>query len=1119
MIEEVLRDPLASLSEGQAKTLKELIEKVQFVRKLLTERDALARAAFETARSAAIQRLLEDTPWRRVLFSLPKLEGADEAAAMALDAACQTALVAAIVEAVDTGTLASLGSTFVAELRKVPAAQAAAEVIVRDAGPDPAAQLAFLATPRLLQGRGGIEQMLAGANAIRNGLRSPGTAELAALPANLASVVEGVASLLGRNLALPDVRTVCDKLAVIPKTLAGLAGLLVPVEDGAASSANALANLGVELRAIAAGPPPAGSRAVLPPLPDAKGGIRLDEVPAFAKFLATELGAVALVFQLQGEAELVLARQALARHGAALAFALARVQREVASAQQWTTTPPVGCETPGPILSMLATITTQRDAALDAMLALLDEALKVPDQLVNLANSLKTVDLPAATLAQRQKLLQDACEAWRATMLGALRLYQAVTLLALQVNSAGAKEGLTTDRAQHLTGVVGGLDAIAAALPDGTAKTAVQGARAGLTGAADALKTIQGELLTRANELRRLPLSTADAALQAAATSASGLRALGASVQGRVREQVETALVDVLLRLGASMAVPLSDGLVKALEPLLDLLDKAYATVHEQREKLKAAIAQEQPGAGLLSAWLSVIRSRLGAALFTVPCGPDGPQGCGEDRLTYEAGLAKAAYAAAAAGDLAASIGSVRLLAEVWQKPGPAVVAFARQLTAIDAEFARTVLLSAIDLKAIRREIESRIRDLIPSRVTLSYDLDNELGSYPSGDPIFRSDKTRLSVHAKTVIDLMPDSQNHFKPPQFSVTGEMGPFAIALLGQRFDVVTLFFDGLSFKSGTGISSDFQVRFRDVKMGEKARFLEQLQSYLSPKGDGFYIKLLRGVPGIEAGYGINLGVIGIGTLSFSNVILAAAVRLPFDNSEARFLISIGRSDAPFLISSTIFGGGGYLALIASSQGFVGFEASFDYGGVVAFGFGPLQGIGRVTMGVYLRKEGAQTSLGATFFAGGAAHIACFGLSTALMVRMVQDNGGPMYGSATYTFSFSLGITDIDFEVQVVKDEGRTIGGGGQSADAVPLGPSLTMLADASDRTVLSDAGPVTRISSKGAPAKPSAKGPEPAKSLPPALSKARVTGTTQDRNWAEYRNYFDLNVVPAERWSPL
>lgn len=187
-------------------------------------------------------------------------------------------------------------------------------------------------------------------------------------------------------------------------------------------------------------------------------------------------------------------------------------------------------------------------------------------------------------------------------------------------------------------------------------------------------------------------------------------------------------------------------------------------------------------------------------------------------------------------------------------------------------------------------------------------------------------------------------------------------------------------------------------------------------------------MKDKPGIEATYGVNLGSFGVGTLSFSNVSLNAGARLPFGaKDEAEFIVSIGRSDAPFLISSTIFGGGGYLALLANGKGFIGLETSFDYGGVFTFGFGPLSGTGQITLGLYFRAaRGEPARLGMNFMVRGAANIACFSFSTSLFVRLTYVNG-KMDGTATYTFSFSIGIDDIDFTFEVYVSQGSGAGGG--------------------------------------------------------------------------------------------
>jgi hypothetical protein len=61
----------------------------------------------------------------------------------------------------------------------------------------------------------------------------------------------------------------------------------------------------------------------------------------------------------------------------------------------------------------------------------------------------------------------------------------------------------------------------------------------------------------------------------------------------------------------------------------------------------------------------------------------------------------------------------------------------------------------------------------------------------------------------------------------------------------------------------------------------------------------------------------------------------------------LSSIGRTDAPFLISSSIYGGDGCPALRANGIGIIGLETSFESGGVRTFGFGPLTGTVQITL----------------------------------------------------------------------------------------------------------------------------------------------------------------------------
>jgi hypothetical protein len=386
-------------------------------------------------------------------------------------------------------------------------------------------------------------------------------------------------------------------------------------------------------------------------------------------------------------------------------------------------------------------------------------------------------------------------------------------------------------------------------------------------------------------------------------------------------------------------------------------------------------------------------------------------------------------------------------------------------------------LARVVDLDGARRRIETKLKEMIPSKVSLSYDFSAEMRDVRN---LFipRGDK-RLTVAAAASIDLLAPE----KPPVFTATATMSPFDISL----FNVITLMFRGARFVNDSRKGSDFNLAYDDYKLGPQAEFIKPLEDYLNPKGSGPYVRLLRGSPGIEAGYSLDLGIISIGNVSFSNVSLNASCRLPFDKKQAVFSTSIGRRDKPFLISAAPYTGGGFLGLLANSKRIIGFEASFEFGGGGAFKFGLLEGQGRITLGIYVNQidspgDGPQgATIDGFFYAGGEAHISCFAICATLVVRISQQPGGSMQGSAVFTYSFSLGFTDIEFKIGVQKKEGKGFSGGGSSA------------AFESGRTRFAQVG----------------SGAVPARSRPTG-AKLVANAVSQRIDWKQYQSYFTDDI---------
>jgi hypothetical protein len=233
-----------------------------------------------------------------------------------------------------------------------------------------------------------------------------------------------------------------------------------------------------------------------------------------------------------------------------------------------------------------------------------------------------------------------------------------------------------------------------------------------------------------------------------------------------------------------------------------------------------------------------------------------------------------------------------------WRNGRASSVLLANQLKEAAQVVLSGDLARVVDLEGARRRIEGKLKEMVPSKVSLTYGISAELQRFAS---IFLPGaNSQLTIDANASYDLLKPSN----PPLFTAVAELGPFDVNL----FEVVTLMFNGARFVNDSGKNSDFKLFYNDFKLGPKAEFIKPLETFLNPSSSGPYVVAMRGAPGIEAGYSLDLGTIMIGSLSFANVSLNAACRLPFDNRQAIFTTSIGRRDKPFLISCLPYTGGG-------------------------------------------------------------------------------------------------------------------------------------------------------------------------------------------------------------------
>lgn len=430
-----------------------------------------------------------------------------------------------------------------------------------------------------------------------------------------------------------------------------------------------------------------------------------------------------------------------------------------------------------------------------------------------------------------------------------------------------------------------------------------------------------------------------------------------------------------------------------------------------------------------------------------------------------------------------------------WAKNQPGLVQTLQVARNIVDAVASGHFAALFDLAELEHQLIEAVAGLIPTRVTLNYDFDTEVGDFPSSDPIFAMDKEKygsygpdparndLDLRTQITVDLLSGNR------QVSAVGYIKPFRIHLLGNSLDLATIHFQGARFETTPEGGTKFTADIGKAEIGSMLAFLQALQSFMSPQGgNGFYRGIQLIPPQIEVGYRFNKDVLIVGGLIFQNIGFGIGAILPLDGRQAEFRFTFASRAKPFFISApppTPYGGGGFVGLRANARGVVAFEIQLQFGAAFAIEFGPLLAFVRISAGIYLLSEaGGRRVLEGFVEAVGEGNIACFSVSVLIQIKTSQQSDSSMAGSSTYAFAFKVGMFEVEYSVTA----GYRTEGSGRSAQNQMLPQDM---ADAFGQAAL----PPKRRQRKSRPAA--------------ALRrKVRTEVPAMQDNWKEYRKNFDI-----------
>ncbi len=366
-------------------------------------------------------------------------------------------------------------------------------------------------------------------------------------------------------------------------------------------------------------------------------------------------------------------------------------------------------------------------------------------------------------------------------------------------------------------------------------------------------------------------------------------------------------------------------------------------------------------------------------------------------------------------------------------------------------------IFGELKIPGLTHEVEQE--NGIPTGITVEFKWEPDVHPWPNASspflgitkPIFDhmdpgdpSKHIALVVHAKVHVSLK-DGGDASASIEASLTN-FGLNLLPLFGYDY-FIKVTFKELSFKASDSEKADVTCDLGDIKFGGPLAFIDELRKYIPLDGfkDPPYLDV--DTSGIKLGYTLELPTIGVGIFSLSNLSLGAGVAIPFlGNDGVSLTFDFCKREAPFCLTYTIFGGGGFFGCQIGIDGLKMIEASFEFGGNFSFDIGIASGGAHIMAGVYFKLEGGGVTLEGYVRLGG--NLSVLGLIRIsiefyLSLTYISDSSGSsVWGHASVDVEIDIFFFSFSVSLSV---ERRFAGSGGSPSSWLPDGTRLAMATD--------------------------------------------------------------------------
>jgi hypothetical protein len=249
--------------------------------------------------------------------------------------------------------------------------------------------------------------------------------------------------------------------------------------------------------------------------------------------------------------------------------------------------------------------------------------------------------------------------------------------------------------------------------------------------------------------------------------------------------------------------------------------------------------------------------------------------------------------------------------------------------------------------------------------------------------------------------------------PSFKLEGELTSFTVNL-APGMELISLDFRSVKFTAVKDQKPDVVVDLDKFEFKGILAFVNRLLEVIPLDGFSDPPDLAITAEGIKLGYTLGIPTVGVGIFSMQNISLSAGVFLPLlTGKELNFNFAFCQRQQPFILTVSLFGGGGFFGIDIGIGGVKLVEAALEFGASAAINLGVAQGAASIMGGFYFQKAGAGFELTGYFKASGSLSvlgIISVSLEFYLALTYTSKGGGgahagAMWGQASLTVKIEI------------------------------------------------------------------------------------------------------------------